>query len=93
MKFIKHRRISRVRIPHYCQWCSESIDVGQPMDVQSYTDDHGDFCEDCYHPECWTAFGTLPIEEHELWSPGDFLRGCKCEAGTECRCRDKERPQ
>jgi hypothetical protein len=60
------------------------------MDVQLYTDSHGHFCEDRYHPECWAAFGTLPVEEHELWSPGDFLRGCTCEAGAECRCKQKE---
>ena len=93
MTFIKHRRVSRTRIPHFCQWCSESIDTGHPMDVQSYTDYQDDFHEDYYHPECWAAFDTLPIEEQESWSPGDFLRGCTCEAGTICRCKQREPQQ
>jgi hypothetical protein len=93
MTFIKHRRVSCTRASRYCQWCYESIDVGQPMDVQSYYDDHGEFCEDRYHPECWAAFDTLPVEEQESWSPGDFLRGCTCEAGTQCKCKQKEPQQ
>jgi hypothetical protein len=60
------------------------------MDVQLYTDSEGYFREDRYHPECWAAFDTLPIEEQESWSPGDFLRGCTCEAGTECKCKTRD---
>ena len=90
MTLIKHRRVSRTRAPNRCQWCLEPIDIGQPMDVQLYTDSEGYFREDRYHPECWAAFDTLPIEEQESWSPGDFLRGCTCEAGTECKCKTRD---
>jgi len=93
MTFFIHRHIRCTRIPCRCLWCYQTIEAGQPCDVHLTKWGEDDFSEDRYHPECWAAFDTLPVEEQESWSPGDFLRGCKCEAGTQCKCKKREPQQ
>jgi hypothetical protein len=91
MTFSTHTRVNRTGKPFRCVWCAEQIDVGQPCDVLSGKNEWGDMGSDRYHPECLAALRTLTYDECDSWEFGDFIRGCKCEAGTICRCRDKER--
>ena len=93
MRFSTHIRVKRTRKPFCCVWCAEQIDAGQPCDVLSGKSEWGDMGTDRYHPECYAALQTLTYDECDSWEHGDFLRGCKCEAETQCRCRDKERAQ
>jgi hypothetical protein len=91
--FSTHAHVKRTRKSFRCAWCAEQIDAGQPCDVLSGKSEWGDMGSDRYHPECFAALKTLTLDECDSWEHGDFLRGCKCEARTECRCRDKERAQ
>jgi hypothetical protein len=91
--FSTHTHVKRTRKPFCCAWCGEMIDAGQPCDVLSGKSEWGDMGSDRYHPECFAALQTLTYDECDSWESGDFLRGCKCEAATVCRCRDKERQQ
>ena len=90
MIFSSHTHVKRTRKVFRCIWCAESIDAGQPCDVLSGKNEWGDMGSDRYHPECYAALQTLSHDECDSWDYGDFLRGCKCEAGTECRCKRKE---
>ena len=93
MTFSTHTQVIRTRKPFCCVWCGEQIDAGQPCDVLSGLTEGDDMASNRYHPECFAALKTLTLDECDTWDFGDFLRGCKCENGTVCRCRDKERQQ
>jgi hypothetical protein len=91
--FSTHTHVNRTRKSFRCAWCAEQIDVGQPCDVLSGINGWGHMNSDRYHPECFAALQTLTYDECDSWEFGDFLRGCKCEARTECRCKRKEPEQ
>ena len=93
MTFSTHTHVKRTRKLYCCVWCAEQIDAGQPCDVLSGLTEGDDMASNRYHPECFAALKTLTPDECDSWDFGDFLRGCKCEANTVCRCRNKERPQ
>ena len=93
MTFSSHTHVNRTRKSFRCAWCAERIDSGQPCDVLSGKSEWGDMNSDRYHPECFAALQTLTYDECDSWESGDFLRGCKCEAKTECRCKRKEPEQ
>ena len=90
MTFYTHTHVTRTRKAFRCVWCGEQIEKGQPCDVLSGLTEDGEMASNRHHPECYAARQTLPHDECESWDFGDFLRGCKCQAGTTCRCRDKE---
>ena len=90
MTFSAHTHVTRTRKPYRCVWCGEMIDAGQPCDVLSGKSEWGDMGSDRYHTECFAALQTLPRDECESWDYGDFLRGCTCEAGTECKCKTRD---
>lgn len=90
MTFSTHAYVKRTRKPFRCVWCGEMIDAGQPCDVLIGLTEDCEIASNRYHPECYAALQTLPREEWDSWDWGDFCRGCKCEAGTECRCKTQD---
>ncbi len=90
MTFSTHTHVKRTRKSYRCVWCGERIDAGQPCDVLIGLTEDNEIASVRYHPECYAALRTLPRDEWESWEWGDFLRGCTCEAGTECRCKTRE---
>jgi hypothetical protein len=90
MTFSSHTHVKRTRKPFRCVWCGEQIEAGQSCDILSGKTEYGDMGTDRYHPECFAALRTLTYDECDSWEFGDFLRGCTCEAGTECKCKTRD---
>jgi hypothetical protein len=93
MTFSTHTHVKRTRKSFRCVWCGERIDTGQPCDALVGLTEDNEIASVRYHPECYAALSTLPRDEWDLWEWGDFLRGCTCQAGAECRCKTRKGQQ
>lgn len=80
------RSVKRARTRSPCDWCGQTINIGEPCETYGAVQD-GDAFHARMHPEC---FAAIPDEPHLPWSPGDFERGCCCQSG-DCRCANKTR--
>jgi hypothetical protein len=68
-------KIASTRKPHFCEWCSETIQKGEPAQYRAYIFD-GDFNSSWQHPECFEAMEKSdPFYLTEGWTPGDCGRG------------------
>lgn len=82
--------VAKSRKRRGCSWCGQAIEIGQPYRAYSWSDS-GDYCRACMHPECYTAMQSVAVEEGGWfeWTPGDFHRGCGCDAGC-CECKKQQ---
>lgn len=77
---IDHAKIRAARKAHQCDWCLETIEVGQPYLRQRNVDGR-DVWTWRAHPECSRASGKLDSWELENAVGITFTRGCTCERG------------
>lgn len=84
--------IKAARKAHCCDWCGESIDVGQPYRRWRWFDgSHASTVR--AHPECEAAVAELANEEGGMveFFPCDNPRGCNCWFAKDCeRCAARE---
>jgi hypothetical protein len=64
----------KCRKPHKCEWCNESIKIGEKAAVRKYIYD-GEFHSAHQHPECYKALsesdcgdGFVQGEQHRGWT-------------------------
>ena len=60
---------------HKCEWCGETINVGERAQYRAYIFD-GNFTSVWQHPECYTAMSESDwLLLAEGWERGEFERG------------------
>lgn len=82
MSFNHTTEIKKCRKPHWCHWCDELIEIGQPaVRIAGVWD--GDVGHSHWHPECNTVCQSMDWKEREQhgvdesFDPGLFKRGTK----------------
>ena len=70
--------IKRSRKPHLCDWCHQSIEVGESYKRYRWFDG-GDAGTCKMHFECFEAMQDCPPHITEDGFNGDFPRGCFCD--------------
>lgn len=88
-EFFHIRSINRSRYQRSCDWCGESIEIGQPYRSYHWRD-HDNHGYQQMHPECYAACCDVGKEEGGFFhfELGDFQRGCTCLKGY-CECTPK----
>ena len=80
MDSISCETIARARKVHLCDWCNESIEVGESY-VRQRNKDGRDVWTWREHLECSRAAETLSADDLENSVGIVFSRGCTCESG------------
>lgn len=80
MKNIAEERILAARKTHQCNWCNQTIAVGEAYERQRNVDG-SDVWVWRAHAECAAAAWRLSNDDLECSAGVQFTRGCSCEAG------------
>ena len=80
MTLIAHDEVGRARKQHRCDWCNETIAVGEPY-VRQRCKDGADVWTWRAHAECYRASNKLDEWDLENAVGVTFTRGCTCEKG------------
>ncbi len=76
MRTFQHQSVKKSRKPRRCDWCGETIEVGQPYDSYRFAIS-GDAGTARMHPECLEVFGDVAKQEGGWFvrAFGEFRRG------------------
>jgi len=76
MRSFQHKSVKKSRKRRRCDWCGETIEVGQPYNSYQFST-HGDASTVRMHPECLAASCGVAKQEGGWfeWTPGAYRRG------------------
>jgi hypothetical protein len=76
MRTFQHQSVKKSRKRRRCDWCGETIEVGQPYDSYRFAIS-GDAGTVRMHPECLEASGEVAKQEGGWleWTVGEYRRG------------------